>query len=70
MFYSVMAAKRTEREGEKNHAIPNEEFGMPNLFHQSDKFFDQRTVDIFLRQKTFAVELWSFNQVSLTFSLA
>ena len=27
---------------EKNHAIPNEEFGMPNLFHQSDRIhFDQ-----------------------------
>ena len=67
--------KEPKEKEKKNHAIPNEEFGMPNLFHQSDKFFDQRTEQqqtFFLRQKTFAVELefQSSLFLSLTFSLA
>ena len=37
---AATAAKGLELK--KNHAIPNEEFGMPNLFHQSDRIhFDQ-----------------------------
>ena len=41
----------------KNHAIPNEEFGMPNLFHQSDRFFDQQT--FFAPKNFFSVSIKS-----------
>ena len=48
--------KNRERE-KKNHAIPNEEFGMPNLFHQSDRFFDQQT--FFAPKNFFSVSIKS-----------
>ena len=55
---------RQKQREKKNHAIPNEEFGMPNLFHQSDRFFDQQT--FFAPKNFFSVSIKSL----LSFSLA